>query len=382
MKRFDGSYLGIEPHISVIGSTKVGNIIATLPLLNGLRKKYKNAVIDFWGSEITKDIEKALICEQGESKSIINWRTSWDKYEENKFFNLAKTSIERGSPDLAINCDGFNPTTQVLCNLLQPTWVAGACITNDGRGLIPWGKEINQKFLADDDWDSKYFLERYKDHFKSQYIGELMCKMAYVDYEEAFISKIIEPRFKVPDVLIHCTSTRSAKSWTLRGWQQVISWVMKEGKTIGIVGASKKEQKDTYKSNDIEEELIKTFSNLGEKNNHNIVDLRGKTSLLELAGAFRTAKAVISVDAGPAHIAASVGTEVLFVVGNDCDGVGASPIRLWIEGRKNVSRTVSSYSCTLCSDNRFKNNECIAEEHFCMKSVDSSDIIEWLKERL
>ena len=112
------------------------------------------------------------------------------------------------------------------------------------------------------------------------------------------------------------------------------------------------------------------------------MDLRGKTSLLELAGAFRTAKAVISVDAGPAHIAASVGTEVLFVVGNDCDGVGASPIRLWIEGRKNVSRTVSSYSCTLCSDNRFKNNECIAEEHFCMKSVDSSDIIEWLKERL
>ena len=50
---------------------------------------------------------------------------------------------------------------------------------------------------------------------------------------------------------------------------------------------------------------------------------------MQLAGACRIAKAVISVDAGPLHIAAAVGTPYA-LVGNDVDGVGASPVRLWM----------------------------------------------------
>ena len=48
---------------------------------------------------------------------------------------------------------------------------------------------------------------------------------------------------------------------------------------------------------------------------------------MELAGACRQAKAVVSVDAGPLHIAAAVGTPTYAIVGNDGNGVGASPVR-------------------------------------------------------
>ena len=61
MKRFGGEKLGKKPNITVLGSSKVGNFIITVPLLYGLRKKYPDAIIDFWGSEVTKDFEEALI---------------------------------------------------------------------------------------------------------------------------------------------------------------------------------------------------------------------------------------------------------------------------------------------------------------------------------
>ena len=64
---------------------------------------------------------------------------------------------------------------------------------------------------------------------------------------------------------------------------------------------------------------------------------------MQLAGACSQAKAVISVDAGPLHIAA-VGTPTYAMVGNDGDGVGASPVRLWMPCCSNVTRSISPVS--------------------------------------
>ena len=71
-------------------------------------------------------------------------------------------------------------------------------------------------------------------------------------------------------------------------------------------------------------------------------DLRGRTSLIELAGACQQARAVVSVDAGPLHIAAAMGVPTLAVVGNDVDGHGASPIRLWMPRAANASARLQS----------------------------------------
>ena len=46
---------------------------------------------------------------------------------------------------------------------------------------------------------------------------------------------------------------------------------------------------------------------------------------MQLAGACRQAKAVVSVDAGPLHIAAAVGTPTYAIVGNDVNGTGSQP---------------------------------------------------------
>ena len=41
MKRYGGVWLGDKPHIVVLGSRKLGNFIATLPLLRGLKESIR-----------------------------------------------------------------------------------------------------------------------------------------------------------------------------------------------------------------------------------------------------------------------------------------------------------------------------------------------------
>ena len=82
------------------------------------------------------------------------------------------------------------------------------------------------------------------------------------------------------------------------------------------------------------------------------------------------------------HVAAGVGTPTLAIVGNDAEAVGASPIRLWLPRSSSLTRTVSSSSCSLCSDNRFRNDGCLADTHHCMDGVDAQQVICWLEAKL
>ena len=179
VQRFDGRDLGRTPHIAVLGSCKLGNFVASMPLLRLLRRHHPEAQIDFWGSEATSDFERAL-CGDGQP---LDWRISWDQPHtegDNELSRLraianaaAQRHKEAGPLDLAINCDGFNPRTQTLTSWLEPTWVAGGSLSADGRAPLDWGDLPQQRFLADPDWDSPAFLARYSQHHE-----QLHCRTA------------------------------------------------------------------------------------------------------------------------------------------------------------------------------------------------------------
>lgn len=370
MERFAGQDLGSKPHIAILGSTKIGNFVVTIPLLNALSKRYPLATIDFWGSEATRDFELALPC--------IDWRYSWDSSSPEHLHHLSSALSmrvkESGPIDLLVNCDGFNPVTQVLAPLFRPRYVAGATLVSNLRSSLPWGDHPYQRFLADSDWDSPDFLERYSGHFTTNYIAELLCRLAFLDLPS--VDLVLPSRdvsFNVPDILIHVTTTRSAKIWPAKYWLQVLSWCTDHSLTVGLVGSPPSVQRQSYNAGDIEDVLLSSGS---------LIDLRGRTSLIELAGACSRAKAVLSVDAGPMHIAAGVGTPTLAIVGNDVDGVGASPIRLWMPRTQNCTRTFSTNTCGECSAARFKNDACLLENHTCMEGVSPSQVTSWLDKQL
>lgn len=366
MERYHGQDLGERPHIAVLGSSKIGNFVVTVPLLQALVERFNSPVIDFWGSELTRDFETEL--------PQISWRFSWDRSDGDQLSSLSEAASQRfsefGPLDLLINCDGFNPVTQVLASWLRPHFVAGASLSLNSRSSFPWGDHPYQRFLNDPDWDSPAFLARYPDFFKSNYIGELLCRLAFLDMPDRPCSLPSRPpSFTTPDVLIHVTTTRAAKIWPAAHWQEVLSWCSRQAITVGLVGSPPKRQQEDYNAGDLEDILLSTTD---------LIDLRGQTSLIELAGACLQAKAVVSVDAGPMHIAAAVGTPTLAVVGNDPSGLGASPIRLWMPRSSNCERTVSTFSCDGCEAVRFRNDSCLKESHFCMEGVPASQVITWL----
>ena len=374
MQRYDGRDLGASPHIAILGSCKLGKFIVTIPMLRILRNKYPGAVIDFWGSEITKDFELALC---GKNQPL-DWRKSWDKkYSEIKeIFNSFTDRTRRYSNyDLLINCDGFNPFTQALSCLFKPKYLAGAGLREDGRSLLEWGLLPNQRFLADKDWDSIEFIKRYSEFFKSNYIAELLCRMVFLNPSADDLALIDlpweEPGFDVPEILIHCTTARSAKIWPFDNWREVLAFCQTEQIKVGLIGASPQIQASEYHSQGGEDSLIKNFPSI-------LTDLRGKTNLIQLAGACKLARGTISVDAGPMHVSAGVGSKTLAIVGNDKHGDGVSPIRLWLPRTKFCERTISDYSTTSFADNNYRNDNLMIAKK-CMNGVPPSQIIDWIK---
>ncbi len=89
------------------------------------------------------------------------------------------------------------------------------------------------------------------------------------------------PPFAVPDVLLHMTTTRSAKQWLPDYWRVLIDWCLASGLSVGVLGSKPQIERERYHSGDWEERMI---AELG------LHDLRGATSLTDLAGAFARAR--------------------------------------------------------------------------------------------
>jgi ADP-heptose:LPS heptosyltransferase len=370
--RYSGELLEPGAHIVVLGSCKVGNFIVSTPVLNGLKARFPDATIGFIGSDVTADFEAA--------HSAIDWRLSWDSDQPGAglslFRHLQQNIDVFGPVALAVNLDGFNPVTCALVPWLRPRFVAGGTLAINLRRSLPWGSLPQQRFLADGDWDSHAFLERYQPIFQSNYIAELFCQLAFVaDYVDPRTINLPQerPPFDVPDLLIHCTTARAAKVWSFERWREVINHATQRGFSVGLVGSPPAAQRDSYNAGEGEDWLLETTA---------LIDLRGRTSLIQLAGACAEAQAVISVDAGPLHIAAAVGTPTLAIVGNDRDGTGASPIRLWLPRVAVLQRTISSSSCSVCAKERFRNDNCLVDGHPCMSGVDVEQVTGWLDQRL
>lgn len=369
MRRYEGEDLGRRPHVAVVGSDKLGNFIVTTPLLRGLDERFPDATVDFYGSPVSRAFEEAC--------PWIDWRTDVFPASESKaraaVDGVADRTAGRGYA-LAVNCDGFNPYTTELVTRLRPRWVAGNALDEELEGPLPLGAHPNNRILGEPDWTSPEFLRRYDGHLTSNYIGELFARMAFVETDYFAISlESSPPPFVVPDVLIHANANRSAKLWPAEGWKEVLDWCRGRDFGVGLVGVLPKAGQEEAVGYRIEAELA---------DHPAVTDLRGRTSPIELAGALAAARACVTVDSGPLHVAAAVGCPTVAIFGNDAGGAGASPVDLWFPRVGNVTRTISAVRCTLCLENRFKNDGCLKPCHECMAGVAPSAVIELLREAL
>jgi len=369
IRRYEGQPLGEAPRIAVLGSSKLGNFIVTTPLLRGLEERFPDATVDFYGSPVNRAFEQAC--------PWIDWRTDIFPLAPDRLEALARAARERagsGGYALAINCDGFNPYTTTLATLLAPRYVAGNALAASLSEALPAGDHPNNRLLLETDWTTPAFLARHRGHLDSNYIGEIFARLAFVETDYFAVSLAsAPPPFPVPEVLVHANANRAAKLWPAARWREVLDWCREQGLAVGLVGVLPRDGEQAQPGFRIEAALAAHPA---------VTDLRGRTSPIELAGALAAARACVTVDSGPLHVAAAVGCPTVAVFGNDAEGTGASPLLLWMPRRGHVARTVSAVRCTLCLEQRFRNDACLKPRHECMEGVAAGQVVTLLADAL
>src|SRR5215212_11713307 len=56
---FQGEELGSRPHVAVLFRDQIGDFVVATPLLRGLRERYPDLVLDYFGGERTRELEEA-----------------------------------------------------------------------------------------------------------------------------------------------------------------------------------------------------------------------------------------------------------------------------------------------------------------------------------
>jgi ADP-heptose:LPS heptosyltransferase len=103
-----------------------------------------------------------------------------------------------------------------------------------------------------------------------------------------------------------------------------------------------------------------------------LIDLRGKLTLPEVAGALQLARACVSIDNGIMHLAAAVQTPTIALF-------GASPWDLWAPRVPWLHLALPTEPCSMCRDNHYLNDACLRDRHVCMLSVRPDSVFETLR---
>ena len=347
MERFRGQDLGSRPHIAVLFADKLGGFVVVTPLLRGLKEKYPDCVLDYFGGERTREFEEA--------HRRIDARFSL--YGEDSLRRLARFVAEResdaGPYDLAVNLDA-HPANAVAMTLLAPRYVVGRAYSPDLRRELPFLDDDRIDGLHNEFWSDADLLDRYDGVLGSTFIGEIFCRLARIetDYQQTELP-IAEPGVVVPDVLISTGATRRAKLWPAARWRRLIDDLTERGFTVGLLGGAPSAQRQLYRSADDDSFLLESTA---------LRDLRGRFTLPQVAGALRSARACVSVDNGIMHISYSVGTPTVAIF-------GASPWRVWAPRLPHLTVLLPDEPCDRCEERRFRDDECPRDRHVCMETV-------------
>lgn len=356
MEAFNDQSLRPSPHIAVLFYDALGDFVIITPLLRGLREKYPGCTIDYFGGDHTKEFEEA--------SDLIDSRVSvfgaGDRMSELIGY-VERRKREAGEYDLAINAD-FHPALAMAARLINARFVVGNCWTQDLRAEIPKppGKvhELHTAY-----WSELDFMERFGDVLDSNFIGEIWCRMCFVqtDFHKCELPQA-DPECEIPDVLISTGGRRSAKLWSADHWIAFLRLCSTHGLSVGLLGNKPAMQSAVYNTGDAETRLLAETE---------LIDLRGRFALPQVVGALARCRACVTVDNGIMHMSYASGTKTLALF-------GASNYELWTPRANNLIVLLPDEPCDLCRQNRFKNADCLLPVHQCMNSIRPEAVMERL----
>lgn len=347
-----GEDLGPAPHVAVVFCDHIGDFVVATPLMRGLRERFPDLTLDYFGGEGTREIEEASPLIDARYSLFGNPRALQD---------LPRFAEERraaaGPYVLVINLEA-DPRAEQAVELLRPHYLV-AVHGAPGSENPPPERGIDR--LRHEVWNRPDLLRDYPE-LDSQFIGEIYCRLARVETDYTRVEVPSEtPPFPTPQVLLSTGASRSARLWPRDHWIALAEWLHFRGEEAGLLGAPLARD-DRYHAARSDAALV----------TRGVLDLRGALTLPQVAGALARARAFITIDNGLMHIATAVGVPTIALF-------GASPRRIWVAAKPTLSILDPEEPCPFCEENRFRNADCLLPIHQCMLSVRPERVIDELR---
>ncbi len=337
--------------ILIIKPSSLGDVVHSLPFLKAMRDTFKNAHIEW---VISKNLKEIL-----EGNPLINGLIIFNKDSWNKIRNLRKTAgeakefiktLKLGRYDMVVDLQGLLRSGLITFFSSSPKKI-GFKNAREGSNLF-----YNKKISVN---GSLHAVDRYLEVARS-----LGAKINKVEFP-LFIHEDARERIKklIGNVQEYVVIVPSAR-WETKKWppEKFGALISKLPIPCIITGGGADER--TVKQ-------AMAFSN------NKGINLCGKTNLKELVALIAGAKAVLSNDSGPMHIASALGIPVIAIFG-PTDPRKTGPYgwpEITEQKRKNFKVIKNPMKCSPC----FKRT---CKEPLCMSGISVETILKEIKEFL
>lgn len=341
--------------ILIIKPSSLGDIIHALPFLKAVKDTFQDASIDW---VISKNLRGIL-----EDNPLINELIVFDKDSWKSIKSIPKTSrdisrlrktLKSRNYDIVVDLQGLLRSGLISLSAPSPLRVGFANAREGSRFMYNRKVAVNGITHAVD-----------KNLEIARAIGAAPEKAEfplYIDDESR--RKIRKLLGDVKEYILVLPSARwSSKRWPPENFAALISKL-----SIPCVIAGNNADKE------ICQKIIKNITETreGEKKQPKIINLCGETSLKELAALIEGARAVVSNDSGPMHIAAALKKPLVALFG-PTDPSKTGPYG-W-QRNKDLKIIRTGVSCSPCFKKR-------CNEPLCMTGISAEIVFDKLREYL
>lgn len=332
--------------ILIVKPSSLGDIIHALPFLAAVRELYPEAEISWVVNPVYKDL---LIHNPQLSKVMLFDRNIWKKsyiggYKN--FYNLVK-EMQLEKFDMAIDLQGLMRSALI-------TFYSGAkqkmVVNNTREGA----KFFYRKFVGSDEKDIHA-------------VDRIMSVALDLGWQKRELT-VDDFRIFVPDettdkvngflgssserlVVVNPFTRWESKKWNKDYYVELIGKLLVEGFNVAVTGASSDAKEGSY-----------IVDKAGDQR---LINLVGKTSLIELVALLKKASFMISSDSGPVHLANALGCKTITLFGSTSSVRTAA----YLKGNTVVS---SGAKCSPCLK-----KECPLTENknHCMNDISVEDVL-------
>lgn len=180
--------------------------------------------------------------------------------------------------------------------------------------------------------DKKFLSEKHEVEYNLELVSLIGAKtedktlsLPVDDSQAGALSAYINLNEQDNFIVIHPWTSDPVKQWPVQYFKDLAERLIRqEGAKIVVVGG--KEELD---------KSIELFTDMDK----NLINLTGKTTLMQLAALLKKSRLLISADSGPVHLASAVGGRVLAIFRNDIPGKCARRWGPWGEGHAVIEKS-------------------------------------------